>query len=73
MTETDEIETLDSRYETLIGLLEKHDWNYIDAPSLDGFRQGSRERSDIELLIRTLATPEAKFIYTAYKTAYTRH
>lgn len=66
-------ETVDSKYETLISLLEQHEWNYIDAPTIEGFRRGSTERSAIELLVRNIGTEEAKFIYAAYKTAYTRH
>ena len=73
MTETEYEQLPDSKYETLISLLEQHDWNYIDAAHIEGFRRGSTERSAIELMVRTIATPEAKFIYAAYKTAYTRH
>lgn len=73
MTETEYQQITDNQYEQLISLLEQHDWNYIDASDIEGFRRGSTERSAIELMVRTIGTPEAKFIYTAYKTAYTRH
>ena len=73
MTQTDYEQITDSRYETLISLLEQHDWNYIDAPTIEGFRRGSTDRSAIEMMVRNLGTQEAKFIYTAYKIAYTRH
>lgn len=63
-------ETQDSQYEKLIGLLEMHDWDYIDAPTLTGFIVGSEERSKIEALVQSIGTQEAKFLYVAYKAAY---
>ncbi len=60
----------DSKYETLIRLLETHKWDYTLSREISIWQNGAKERAAIEQMVSDIGTQEAICIFQAYRAGH---